>query len=872
MKLQAVKETTMTLLKKVKEFDPYVHPPPQPGSEWYRNPDPYDEHPKPIRQFEQKPTVPMPTGPPRVSLQAPSTTSKSDSEPPRPKGILRRPSAHFVTYDEEGNPSTEVCGTTATYGGGAGQDWNGSASTSGTTTDKPRRKDSYKAKSRSKAMAKCPSSDDESQSAENPMNPVRLRHTERKLSYVPPDWKPGMEEPVIHGRVTYVSVNNPPKPDRYYRGNSTVPFPHPGYKCIYRTLHITLKKDHKRLIDHIDPKDLEAGEYWDQEEQDGLTDHRRRKESKFLIQQAERDRRMKWRNYRMCFIISFCLVNYLHWFLGVFGGHVKIQYEKASTLVSVHGYQMRVPIVVKACVEEIYRRGELRLFCFSVAFEFTYTRIGMDEPRLIVQPPKAKRVIQLVNAYDFLTDQIPLPDLSQENIHVVMHVLGFWMQTLPQPFMHRTYTDALSAWCVEPCRIREKEFKYKIHTRRFKGEDGEYHSETDTEAEAESEEDEACAGLPSFNSRRKRMRRKQRAIERAKRRSFARQHPDLVISNRPSHQQRRMQMYRELHHLETPQVNHARLVLLLMAPHCFSTLVYLLTFLASLLDHPENGLTPKIIADWYAWKLFGGPNKDVSKEVMEWLLTRWNRIVEGYKSHEARAWEKKREQERKLEEIRAKDGSSSKPAPQTQTDDSESAPQYQDERKWSGESDRSAAPSYHSQAPSPRLSYSSPSQTEPTSTSTSPPDSSRPRRRSAQRRPPGTRGSAAASKSGDTPAPRRTVRILSPTPSDYVEVDKLAPVAEFTNPWDAEDTPVISPFKDEDNAYQAEDEDFGENDDDTGGWDEPQRAEFAAIEDMLHQSPQSITSTQQRAPSVHSEAASIYSDGEFPTRSFQISH
>jgi len=262
---------------------------------------------------------------------------------------------------------------------------------------------------------------------------------------------------------------------------------------------------------------------------------------------------------------------------------------------------------------------------------FAYDIVGLERsltcrlqatPKLFTTPPNRRRILELVVQYDQLSDTVPLPDLRHESIHDVANLLGFWTTALPAPLMHRNFRDAFSAWCVEPSLTREKEHKHKVHAKLRKGEGGEYQDETDTEGEAESEEDEECPGLPSLNSRRKRLGRKQRAFEREKRRAFAAAHPELVISNRPSIQQRRTQMYRELLQLDTPQVNHARLLCMLIAPHCFAVLVYLFTFLASLADYPDNKVDVKFLAEKFGWKLFGGSNKHLARELMEWLLTR----------------------------------------------------------------------------------------------------------------------------------------------------------------------------------------------------------------------------------------------------------
>ena len=260
MKFQAVKETATTCLKKVRDFDPYVQPRPPPLSELCKGPDPQESRPT------SRPEPP--------STTRNSTPSAPATPAPQPRSILRRPSVHFAMYDDHGEPIKPGC------------------------DEIEENVDSRKELTHDKEPSKAQSSISSTPNTCPYPDSIRNRHSERKLSYVPPDWKPGMKEPTIHGRITYVTVNNPRIPDRYYRGPSATAFPHPELKCIYQTLQVTLKRDHKRMIDHLDPKEIMSGEYWDQEEQDGLTDYQRRKESKYLVQQAQRDRRLEQRKYR----------------------------------------------------------------------------------------------------------------------------------------------------------------------------------------------------------------------------------------------------------------------------------------------------------------------------------------------------------------------------------------------------------------------------------------------------------------------------------------------------------------------------------------------------------------------------------------------
>ncbi|THH23218.1 hypothetical protein EUX98_g7961 [Antrodiella citrinella] len=226
-------------------------------------------------------------------------------------------------------------------------------------------------------------------------------------------------------------------------------------------------------------------------------------------------------------------------------------------------------------------------------------------------------------------------------------------------------------------------------------------------------------------------------------------------------------MYKELMQLETPQVHHARLLSMLIAPHCFAVFVYLFTFLASLSDYPENNSSVKYLAEKFAWRLFGGPNKEMARELMEWLLTRWERIAHDFKSEDALAWEKQRDAERKAKAASAPSASSSKDA--------------QNEK---GERRGSSGSDYSDNAPAPRATV-------------------------VPQRPAALRSSF---RDPDTPKPHRRVLIVEPgstprRPSDTSITSR------------PEDTPVTEPFdedSDSESEYEAEDED----DDD---WDAAQR-------------------------------------------------
>ncbi|TCD61795.1 hypothetical protein EIP91_007881, partial [Steccherinum ochraceum] len=239
--------------------------------------------------------------------------------------------------------------------------------------------------------------------------PNILSHrTPKRMSYVPKGWYPAMPDPDIDGPLTYQSVNNTPTPNRYSREPARDPFPHPGVPCVMRALRISLQKNHRRFEDYLVKTEVLNGELWDTEDQDGLKEVKRQTASKFLVQQAQRDQRKINRDYH------------------VFGGRTKTIFEKASTPVSVLGWTFKVPIAIRACIEELNRRG-------------------LKQADLFRRPGHHRRILELVNAYDTLDPNAPLPDLRNESIHDVAEVLGFWMNTLPAPLMHRVHSDAFMA-------------------------------------------------------------------------------------------------------------------------------------------------------------------------------------------------------------------------------------------------------------------------------------------------------------------------------------------------------------------------------------------------------------------------------------------
>ena len=76
-------------------------------------------------------------------------------------------------------------------------------------------------------------------------------------------------------------------------------------------------------------------------------------------------------------------------------------------------------------------------------------------------------------------------------------------------------------------------------------------------------------------------------------------------------------------------------------PHRLPPFLLLLSFLSRLPQHPENDVRYDHIADLFSWGILGGASRRFSNELMRFLLTRWWRIADGFKSKECKAEEEK---------------------------------------------------------------------------------------------------------------------------------------------------------------------------------------------------------------------------------------
>ncbi|KAH6897891.1 hypothetical protein BKA70DRAFT_1527859, partial [Coprinopsis sp. MPI-PUGE-AT-0042] len=93
-------------------------------------------------------------------------------------------------------------------------------------------------------------------------------------------------------------------------------------------------------------------------------------------------------------------------------------------------HELNVPIVVAACVEELYRDG-------------------LSEPHLFRNIPHPLRLNRLVDVFNSSKSNFGLDtSLAEEPVANICSLLSTWLMSLPEPIVPPMISDALWAWCV----------------------------------------------------------------------------------------------------------------------------------------------------------------------------------------------------------------------------------------------------------------------------------------------------------------------------------------------------------------------------------------------------------------------------------------
>ncbi|KAH9888572.1 hypothetical protein C8Q73DRAFT_748298 [Cubamyces lactineus] len=287
-------------------------------------------------------------------------------------------------------------------------------------------------------------------------------------------------------------------------------------------------------------------------------------------------------------------------FQKTFGAPVSVAVKGASMSTVLGGYQLDVPWVVYACVEEL-------------------NRTGIYQPGLFRAVPNRARLTRLIDAFDLPcaaypaspeeddmcpkvapTASVTRASLRKESMPDICALLKTYLDLLPEPLLDANLTSALYTLCVKPCLEREDEMD-------------ETGSDSDGGYFASHGGGRARSAPPSASS-----------------------HMSLDVPMTPS-EHRNAQLS-----LEAPQILLAQHILRLAPPHSLALLAYLLGFFTQLPLCPDNGMDFADVARMFGRVLVGGPGADaeVVRECVRWLLERWARVSDGLLDvvpHEERA-------------------------------------------------------------------------------------------------------------------------------------------------------------------------------------------------------------------------------------------
>ncbi|KAI0653645.1 hypothetical protein C8Q70DRAFT_898137, partial [Cubamyces menziesii] len=272
-----------------------------------------------------------------------------------------------------------------------------------------------------------------------------------------------------------------------------------------------------------------------------------------------------------------------------FGAPVSVAVKGASMSTVLGGYQLDVPWVVYACVEEL-------------------NRTGIYQPGLFRAVPNRARLARLIDAFDLPcvvyatspdeddmcprvapTPSVTRASLRKESMPDICALLKTYLDLLPEPLLDANLTSALYTLCVKPCLDREDEMD-------------DAGSDSDGGYFASHGGGRARSAPPSASS-----------------------HMSLDVPMTPS-EHRNAQLS-----LEAPQILLAQHILRLAPPHSLALLAYLFGFFTQLPLCPDNGMDFADVARMFGRVLVGGPgpNVDIVRECVRWLLERWARVSDG---------------------------------------------------------------------------------------------------------------------------------------------------------------------------------------------------------------------------------------------------
>jgi hypothetical protein len=129
----------------------------------------------------------------------------------------------------------------------------------------------------------------------------------------------------------------------------------------------------------------------------------------------------------------------------------------ASSAAILGGYEDDLPIVVFACIEELYRTGLWLRFTHPVPTNHSsLTHSGIYQKNLFRALPCCARLLHLIDAFDSQPHFGVHTPLHTESMPDICALLSTYLSSLPEPVLSSALFEAVWAWCVWPSLEREE--------------------------------------------------------------------------------------------------------------------------------------------------------------------------------------------------------------------------------------------------------------------------------------------------------------------------------------------------------------------------------------------------------------------------------
>ncbi|KAL5523211.1 hypothetical protein ACEPAF_1478 [Sanghuangporus sanghuang] len=322
---------------------------------------------------------------------------------------------------------------------------------------------------------------------------------------------------------------------------------------------------------------------------------------KFVRGQGNADQRSGWRS-------PMYLVNTGEADYHVFGQPLCVTRSYASCVSSVAGYQHDLPIVVNACVEELYRTG-------------------MTESGLFRSPPDAARHKQLIELFDNGPFFGRSETLTKERTEDICALLRSYIDRLPHPLWHESLFDPMLRLCVSSTVFGDWPLSEESENKdRNEGLGTWYRMKQTRPTSLFVHGTPSTANVDNLHAR---------SSSLGDMATFAICRPSSALST-VAHNEINITK-------ERPQVSLARAFFRLLPRMHLAVLAYLCAFFSQLPLCSHNQLTFEDIARLFAVPLFLGKvsdgvlmpseahtkRKQEARMIMIWILRRWSQISEG---------------------------------------------------------------------------------------------------------------------------------------------------------------------------------------------------------------------------------------------------